>query len=116
MFAMEGNLMRSTRSIHEAWSSAAGGGGTSSRLRATLLLLLPVALATILFVSTLGCANNPRLEELYNGKSCSAENVREYAREHHLSYEQALDELRKEDQQLWQTEEARQMQAVGGKQ
>ncbi|MBN1589300.1 MAG: hypothetical protein JW888_07280 [Pirellulales bacterium] len=69
---------------------------------------LCVAVATFLLVSTLGCAGNPRLEQLHKGTSCSAENVQRYAAEHNLTYDQALDEIRRQDQQLWTEEEARQ--------
>jgi len=106
MLAMEGNLMGRTRSIHAAWPSATTGGGTSSLLLAAFSWLIPVALVTILLISTPGCANNQRLIELHNGTSCSAENVQAYAGEHGLSYEQALGELRRQDQQLWAEEEA----------
>ncbi len=111
---MEGNLMGRIRSIHAARPSAARGGGTSSLLWPALAWLLPVALVTILFTCTPGCANQ-RLTELYNGTGCSAENVQAYAKEHGLSYEQALGELRKQEQQLWAEEEARQN-SVGSRQ
>ncbi|MBN2216590.1 MAG: hypothetical protein JW719_04365 [Pirellulales bacterium] len=55
-------------------------------------------------VAAPGCANQ-RLIDLQRGTSCSAENVQTYAKARNLTYEQALAEMRKEDQQLWDQEE-----------
>ena len=54
----------------------------------------------------LGCVN-PALVDLNNGTFCSSENVRAYAKKHHVSYEQALETLRQESDVLWAEQEAK---------
>jgi hypothetical protein len=106
-FAREGKLMKKMRSFRGPVRSSAAAASLSWRPPAASLLL-PVVGAALLLASTLGCAGNPRLEQLHKGTSCSAENVQTYAVEHNLTYQQALAELRRQDQQLWTEQEARQ--------
>ena len=60
---------------------------------------------TLLLVA--GCTN-PMTVDLHNGTFCSSQRVGDYAEEHNLTYEQALDELREKADALWAEEEAKQ--------
>jgi hypothetical protein len=108
--------MKKTRLFAGPSRSAAGRGGLGLLPRSPLLLFFSIAVGAVLFASTSGCAANPRLVEAQKGTSCSAENVQTYAAEHKLTYEQALAELRQQDQKLWDEEEARQKRAAGSRQ
>ena len=75
-------------------------------------LVLLVALATIFC----GCAN-PMLVDIHNGTFCNSTNVEAYADKHEITYQQALNELRRQSDEMWQRE-AGQIKAVdtGGEQ
>jgi len=76
----------------------------------------PVVPAGIILLVMAGCAG-PQLPAYQRGTSCSAENVQSYAKAHNMTYEQALADLRKQDQQLWEQHEAQQKkQAAGSRQ
>ncbi len=76
-------------------------GGSMKRL------VLLVALATIFC----GCAN-PMLVDIHNGTFCNSTNVEAYADKHEITYQQALNELRRQSDEMWQRE-AGQMKADG---
>ena len=101
--------MRRSRLIFGRRPRAAGGDGFASRAR-SLILFSCLALA----VFAVGCVSH-RLPDFQRGTTCSAENVQRYAAEHKLSYDQALAELRKQDEQLWEEEEARQAKRQRGR-
>ena len=63
-----------------------------------------VLLAALVAVS--GCANR-MLVDLHNGTLCSSTNVEAYAKMHKLTYKQALDELRRQSDKMWDEEEAK---------
>ena len=82
-----------------------GLGGMLALLSGSLAQALSISLLVI--IPTAGCVNQ-RLVELQSGQSCSAEKVQQYADAHNLTYEQALDECRRRDQEDWDAEESRQ--------
>ncbi|HLA84074.1 MAG TPA: hypothetical protein VJL29_04710 [Thermoguttaceae bacterium] len=86
------------------------GRKTLSHLSLPLVRWLPAAALGLLLLAP-GCANQ-RLPAFQRGTACSAENVQRYANTHGMTYEQALTELRRQEQQLWAEEEARQQQAA----
>jgi hypothetical protein len=104
LFAMEGNLMKKKQPTRGQRRSMSGQGGMLSLLVGAPALC--ASLALILLVSAPGCVNR-RLIELQRGRSCSSENVGEYAKAHGMSYEQALAERRKQDQADWEYLEER---------
>ena len=53
----------------------------------------------------LGCVN-PALVELNNGTFCSSDNVRTYAKKHHVTYEEAFEALRRESDSMWAEQDA----------
>ncbi|MBN2023342.1 MAG: hypothetical protein JW809_11190 [Pirellulales bacterium] len=63
--------------------------------------------AVVLTIALGGCAN-PRWVDLHNGTFCSAENVQAYAEEHHMTYADALAALRKQSDEMWAEEAAKQ--------
>ena len=63
-------------------------------------------------IAVVGCIN-PRIVDLNNGSFCSAENVRAYAKKRHMTYEQALEALRQESDQLWAEQEVAQAKKAG---
>ena len=61
-------------------------------------LLLLVAL-----VATCGCMDR-MLVDLHNGTFCNSTNVEAYADKHEITYQQALNELRRQSDEMWQRE------------
>ena len=68
-------------------------------------------LRVLVLLPMLGCADR-MLVELNRGTFCSAPNVDAYAKRRHLSYEQALAELRAKSDALWEQQEAQQRDAL----
>ena len=66
-------------------------------------------------VATCGCTDH-MIVDLHNGTFCNSTNVEAYADKHEITYQQALNELRKQSEEMWQRE-AGQMKAAdtGGK-
>lgn len=81
------------------------GRGEASFLWPALAGSWVLAAAVALVVMAPGCAGN-RLPPYQRGTSCSAERVQAYATAHNMTYEQALAEMRKQDNQLWEKWEA----------
>ncbi len=48
-----------------------------------------------------GCVD-PMLVDIENGTFCNATNVEAYANKHGITYDQALEELRRQSDQIWQ--------------
>ena len=65
-------------------------------------LALFMALAAIC-----GCTN-PMLVDLHRGRFCNSTNVEAYADKHGITYEQALDELDRQSDEMWEREEVQQ--------
>ena len=65
-------------------------------------LVLFIAMAAIC-----GCTN-PMLVDLHRGTFCNSTNVEAYANKHGITYQQALEELRRQSDQMWTEEEAKQ--------
>ena len=61
-------------------------------------LALFMALAAIC-----GCTN-PMLVDLHRGRFCNSTNAEAYADKHGITYEQALDELSKQSDEMWEQE------------
>jgi hypothetical protein len=101
--AMEGKRMKASRRFHAYRRSSDGGGDGVVFSRWAVFC----ALAAMTFWAVGGCTGR-ELRDFQRGTTCSAENVERYATEHKVSYEQALAELRAQDERLWQEEEARQ--------
>jgi hypothetical protein len=81
--------------------------GASAGWTRALDAWLLAAMVGLLVAGAPGCASN-RLPPFQRGTSCSADRVQKYAAAHSMTYEQALGELRKQDNTLWKEEEARQ--------
>jgi hypothetical protein len=74
-------------------------GGSMKRL--VLLVALP---------AICGCTDRMTVD-LHNGTFCNSTNVEAYAEKYDLTYQQALDELRSQSNEMWDREEGRQQAA-----
>ena len=55
----------------------------------------------IALLAVCGCVN-PMLIDIENGTFCNSANVEAYAAKHDITYDQALEELRSQSDQIWQ--------------
>lgn len=55
----------------------------------------------IALLAVCGCVN-PMLVDISNGTFCNSANVEAYAAKHEITYAQALEELRKQSDEIWQ--------------